>query len=98
MDQVKIRAAIAAHGLAKNDEVTVAATPTVEGAIRNGVFVELARIPETPLTQAILDDEDNVDDAQKGADDETPVPPIEEVELPDADVESKPKGTSRRRG
>jgi hypothetical protein len=89
MDQVKIRAAIAAHGLAKDAEVTVAATPTVEGAIRNGVFVELARIPAEP---------------KDGVDDETPVPPIEEVELPDADVEPeaedapKPKGTARRRG
>lgn len=83
MDQVKIRAAIAAHGLAKDAEVTVAATPTVEGAIRNGVFVELARIPAEP---------------KDGEDDETPVPPIEEVELPDADVEPKPKGTARRRG
>ena len=89
MDQVKIRAAVAAHGLAKDDEVTVAATPVVEGAIKNGVFVELDRIPAEP---------------QDGVDDGTPVPPIEEVELP-ADVEpqvddpqDKPKASPRRRG
>lgn len=61
MDQVKIRASVAAHGLRKHDEVTVAATPAVEGAIKSGVFVELERIPETPLTQAILDDEAGVE-------------------------------------
>lgn len=96
MDQVKIRAAVAAHGLAKNAEVTVAATPTVEGAIRNGVFVELDRIKAEP---------------EDGVDDETPVPPIVEVPLPDVVDEPdastdepttepapKPKGTARRRG
>lgn len=46
MDQVKIRASVAAHGLHKNAEVTVAETPTVAGAIRSGVFVELERFPE----------------------------------------------------
>jgi hypothetical protein len=82
MDQVRIRAAVAAHGLAKNAEVTVAATPTVEGAIRNGVFVELDRIAAEP---------------QDGEDDETPVPPVEDVNLPDAT--EKPKtGSTRRRG
>lgn len=59
MDQVRIRAAVAAGGLRKNQEVTVAATPMVEGAISNGVYVELERFLETPLTQAILDDEDS---------------------------------------
>jgi hypothetical protein len=86
MDQVKIRAAVAAHGLAKDAEVTVAATPTVEGAITNGVFVELDRVRSEP---------------QDGEDDATPVPPVEDVELPDATDEpapEKPKGSARRRG
>lgn len=89
MDQVKIRAAVAAHGLKKDAEVTVAATPTVEGAIRNGVFIELERVKAEP---------------QDGEDDQTPVPPVENVELPDADTEppaepeTKPKASTRRRG
>lgn len=93
MDQVKIRAAVAAHGLAKNDEVTVAATPTVEGAITNGVFVELDRIPSEPQ------------EPQDGEDDEAPVPPVVDVDLPDAvdepttDEPAAPKsGSTRRRG
>ena len=49
MDQVKIKAVVAAGGLAKNAEVTVAATPLVEGAIRNGVFQELERHPAEPV-------------------------------------------------
>jgi hypothetical protein len=95
MDQVKIRAAVAAHGLAKDAEVTVAETPIVAGAINNGVFVLLERngepiVPPTP-------------EPQDGEDDETPVPPVENVELPDADTEPeeppvKPKASPRRRG
>lgn len=92
MDQVKIRAAVAAHGLAKNDEVTVAETPIVAGAINNGVFVLLERngepiVPPTP-------------EPQDGEDDETPVPPIVEVPLPDVVEEPpvKPKASPRRRG
>ena len=46
MDQVKIRAAVAAHGLTKNAEVTVAETPVIAGAIKSGVFELLERIPE----------------------------------------------------
>lgn len=56
MDQVKIRASVSAHGLRKNQEVTVAATATIEGAILSGVFEELERIPdelEADLIEAI---------------------------------------------
>lgn len=52
MDQVKIRASVSAHGLRKNQEVTVAATATIEGAILSGVFEELERIPDE-LIEAI---------------------------------------------
>lgn len=45
MDQVKIRASVAACGLRKGAEVTVAETPMVAGAIKNGVFQELERFP-----------------------------------------------------
>lgn len=96
MDQVKIRAAIAAHGLKKDAEVTVAATPIVEGAIGSGVFVELERFRSEP---------EEPEEPQDGVDDETPVPPVEDVQLPDAPPEDqpdepapKPKSTARRRG
>lgn len=46
MDQVTIRAEIAAHGLHKGAVVTVAETPAIAGAINNGVFTEIDRIPE----------------------------------------------------
>ena len=63
MDQVKIQAVVAAGGLAKHAEVTVAATPMVEGGIRNGVFKELERYPAEPVDEPT----DPVD--------ETPKPP-----------------------
>lgn len=47
MDQVTIRAVIAAHGLRKGAEVTVAETPLVAGAIRNGIFKVLDRVPSS---------------------------------------------------
>lgn len=84
MDQVKIRAVVAAGGLRKHQEVTVAATPMVEGAIANGVFLELERYPFGP------GEADLVDDTEIGED---PVPPIEEVELPEI---PKPKAPNRR--
>lgn len=106
MDQVKIRAAIAAHGLKKDTEVTVAATSIVEGAISNGVFVELERYPSPGFPEeAVPDDVPKVTEPQDGVDDETPVPPVEDVQLPDAPPEDqpdepapKPKSTARRRG
>lgn len=45
MDQVKIRASVSAHGVPRGEEVTVAETPIVAGAIASGVFVELERYP-----------------------------------------------------
>ena len=61
MDQVKIRAVVAAHGLTKNAEVTVAATPTIEGAIRNGVFKELERYPSEPVEPPQTDGDQDQD-------------------------------------
>jgi hypothetical protein len=53
MDQVTIRAEIAAHGVPKGATVTVAETPVIAGAISNGVFTELDRIsPKEPESEA----------------------------------------------
>lgn len=45
MDQVKIQAAVAAHGLSKGQKTDdwIAETPVIAGGIRNGVFIELDR-------------------------------------------------------
>jgi hypothetical protein len=49
MDQVTIKANIAAHGVPQNATVTVAETPLIAGAIANGVFSVIDRIPgKTP--------------------------------------------------
>lgn len=52
MDQVKIRASVSAHGLVKGQEVTVAETPVIKGALKTGVFVELERFPAPEETDA----------------------------------------------
>lgn len=59
----------------------MAATPMVEGAISNGVFLELERYPS-----ALVDEL-----ADETPDDVTPVPPIQDVELPESDPLDEPK-------
>lgn len=94
MDQVKIRAAVAAHGLRKGQEATVAETPAIAGAIDSGVFVELDRIPGDEQPESLLGTYNEADESAASfepdepvdtsdPDDETPVPPTENVELPD---------------
>lgn len=77
MDQVRIRAAVHAHGMRKHQEATVAETPVIAGGIKRGAFILLERFPGAEPTEA--------DDASlhAGVQDETPVPPIEDLELPD---------------
>lgn len=111
MDQVRIRATVSAHGMTKGAETPdpIAATPLIEGGIRNGVFTELERItpkkPASPedIARNLGGDLNEPEEGQHASvQDETPVPDIEELELPpSADVhdlepeQDKPKG---RRG
>lgn len=73
MDQVKIRANLAAHGLKKDAEVTVAETPLVAGAISNGVFIELERYPAEP--EEVSDPEEPIVDIPLPDVVTDPVPP-----------------------
>ena len=85
MDQVRIRANVSAGNLRKGEEVTVAATPMVEGAINSGVYQELERF-QSALVEEIAPPPE-----------ETPVPPIEVVELPEPteDIPEKQRGRGR---
>lgn len=85
MDQVRIRAAVSAGGLTKGAEVTVAATPQVEGAIRNGVYIELNRFkPEDFITP--------VEDVELPESDPLDVPPFDEPEV----IPEKKRGRGNR--
>ena len=75
MDQVKIRAVVAAGGLRKHQEVTVAATPLVEGAISNGVFLELERYPSGSFDDEPVRDIEEVELPESG---EMDTPPLDE--------------------
>lgn len=93
MDQVRIRAAVNAHGMRKHQEATVAETPVIAGGIKNGAFILLERIPlDSDKARALLGRDiqkaalaavEPEEALHAGVQDETPVPPIEDLELPD---------------
>ena len=74
MDQVTIRAVVAAHGLRKGAEVTVAETPLVAGAIHNGVFAVIDRIPSSQ--------DDTVPPSQAGTGETFPDETVPDPETP----------------
>lgn len=87
MDQVRIRAAVSAHGLTKGREVTVAETPVIAGAIGN-VFELLERIPaepekaDEPENTEVANDAEPVTNPVTDPPEATP-PAVEDVNLPD---------------
>ncbi len=112
MDTVTIQAVIAAHGLRKGDKVTVAETPTIAGAISNGVFKVLDRVSPVqdtvpPSQPGTSQDETPPDGGTSQDDDEfeqdlirAMTEPIEpEVAADNSTVVPSPQpGTRKRRG